>query len=736
MPKSVEKNDEDSYDGNRSSVLKRKNPHPVRRLFKPIGETQQMCRFCGWVTRENATRMVKHIISVCKKAPISNRRSMEAVVESNAERENRSLISGHNKKDIHSYFSECDNGKKRKCLYCEWKTILNLTRMRNHLVMVCKKVPVSIRAQFLKLELTELKEEDPTEKTQPECESFRIVNVLEDGVGKDFEIISTDQLPEEVESLEVMQEEGEEDVTNQNSTYYYEVNQDDDYIIHEMDENDQQTTSERITLDMADDSCGASESPTMRRKNDEQQQRSTMANKVPVVEEDSNEEDEDDGTIEVEKQQQYETEQRSIENEASEETLLNLNCDACCWCQKSLMANGGTAVMRDRKLYCSRACALAKDSAKIPERQDSSKSAQPERSRAVSGSTLLSSSSVAPKASSTPIPSKSTDNEAVARENSLRKRILLGSKPILRQKAAITSRVTKPMVTAPQSPKKRGNNGPLLRSVKVSAIKKEDAPKQMQQRQKEKPPTKEVIKKMTPIRSSTSSMDTEAAVSEEGSCHSFGGGQVYPQEAPQSVDHKLQYTKAVISRPAPDFEATAVVDGAFKKVKLSDYLGKYLVFFFYPLDFTFVCPTEILAFSDRVEEFRKLNTEVIAASIDSHFTHLAWINTPRKEGGLGKINIPLVSDITHSIAKDYGVFLDDLGHTLRGLFIIDNRGILRQITMNDLPVGRSVDETLRLVQAFQYTDQHGEVCPAGWKPGQDTIVPNPEAKIKYFERNN
>lgn len=223
---------------------------------------------------------------------------------------------------------------------------------------------------------------------------------------------------------------------------------------------------------------------------------------------------------------------------------------------------------------------------------------------------------------------------------------------------------------------------------------------------------------------------------DEGSCHSFAGGHVYPQEDVRSADHKLQWTKAVISRPAPQFEATAVVDGAFKKIKLSDYRGKYLVFFFYPLDFTFVCPTEILAFSDRVKEFKKLNAEVIAASIDSHFTHLAWINTPRKEGGLGKINIPLVSDITHSIAKDYGVYLDDLGHTLRGLFIIDDRGILRQITMNDLPVGRSVDETLRLVQAFQYTDKHGEVCPAGWKPGQDTIVPNPEEKIKYFEKNH
>lgn len=136
---------------------------------------------------------------------------------------------------------------------------------------------------------------------------------------------------------------------------------------------------------------------------------------------------------------------------------------------------------------------------------------------------------------------------------------------------------------------------------------------------------------------------------------------------------------------------------------------------------TFVCPTEILAFSDRVEEFRKINTEVIACSVDSHFTHLAWINTPRKEGGLGKIQIPLLSDLSHKISKEYGVYLDDLGHTLRGLFIIDDKGVLRQITMNDLPVGRSVDETLRLVQAFQYTDRHGEVCPAGWKPGADTV---------------
>ncbi|KAL3179309.1 hypothetical protein MRX96_038202 [Rhipicephalus microplus] len=138
----------------------------------------------------------------------------------------------------------------------------------------------------------------------------------------------------------------------------------------------------------------------------------------------------------------------------------------------------------------------------------------------------------------------------------------------------------------------------------------------------------------------------------------------------------------------------------------------------------------------RVQEFKALNAEVVACSVDSPFTHLAWINTPRKQGGLGPIKIPLLSDLTHQISKDYGVYLEDLGHTLRGLFIIDDKGNLRQITMNDMPVGRSVDETLRLVQAFQYTDKHGEVCPAGWKPGGDTIIPTPSEKLKYFQQGS
>ena len=224
-------------------------------------------------------------------------------------------------------------------------------------------------------------------------------------------------------------------------------------------------------------------------------------------------------------------------------------------------------------------------------------------------------------------------------------------------------------------------------------------------------------------------------VEDEGSCRVYAGGQVYPQER-RTSEHALHWSKAQISKPAPYWEGTAVVNGEFKSLNITDFLGKYLVFFFYPMDFTFVCPTEIIAFSNRIEEFRKINTAVVACSVDSVFTHLAWINTPRKDGGLGKLSYPLLSDLNHQVAKDYGVLLENEGHTLRGLFIIDDKGVLRQITMNDLPVGRSVDETLRLVQAFQYTDKHGEVCPAGWKPGADTIVPDPKEKLDYFTKHD
>uniref|UniRef100_A0A2K5SJT7 Peroxiredoxin-1 n=1 Tax=Cebus imitator TaxID=2715852 RepID=A0A2K5SJT7_CEBIM len=184
--------------------------------------------------------------------------------------------------------------------------------------------------------------------------------------------------------------------------------------------------------------------------------------------------------------------------------------------------------------------------------------------------------------------------------------------------------------------------------------------------------------------------------------------------------------KTGVVHPALNFKATAVMpDGQFKDIRLSDYKGKYVVFVSCPLDFTFVCPTEIIAFSDRAEEFKKLNCQVMSASVDSHFCHLAWINTPNKQGGLGPMNIPLVSDPKCSIAQDYEVLKADEGTSFRDL---------RQITVNDLLVRRSVDETLRLVQAFQFTDKHGEVFPAGWKPGGDAIKPDVQKSKEYFSK--
>ncbi|XP_033340749.1 thioredoxin peroxidase 3 [Megalopta genalis] len=202
------------------------------------------------------------------------------------------------------------------------------------------------------------------------------------------------------------------------------------------------------------------------------------------------------------------------------------------------------------------------------------------------------------------------------------------------------------------------------------------------------------------------------------------------------ISSKLLCCRPQVQKPAPDFAGTAVVDGVFKDIKLSDYKGKYVVFFFYPLDFTFVCPTELIAFSERISEFKALNTQVIGVSTDSHFSHLAWINTPRKQGGLGgDLGYPLLSDFKKEISSKYNVLLED-GIALRGLFIIDTEGILKQFSVNDLPVGRSVDETLRLIKAFQFVEKHGEVCPANWQPESKTIKPNPKDSKEYFETVN
>ena len=189
----------------------------------------------------------------------------------------------------------------------------------------------------------------------------------------------------------------------------------------------------------------------------------------------------------------------------------------------------------------------------------------------------------------------------------------------------------------------------------------------------------------------------------------------------------------LVGKNAPDFDATAVVSGDFKEnFKLSDHRGKYVLLFFYPLDFTFVCPTELHAFQEKLEQFNKLNCEVIGCSIDSQFSHSAWLNTPKKKGGIEGIKYPIVSDINKTIAKDYDVLIPDAGVALRGAFLIDKEGIVRHQTVNDLPLGRNVDEFLRLVEALQFTEEHGEVCPANWMKGEKSMKPNQAGLDSYF----
>ncbi|WP_149452745.1 peroxiredoxin [Pasteuria penetrans] len=175
----------------------------------------------------------------------------------------------------------------------------------------------------------------------------------------------------------------------------------------------------------------------------------------------------------------------------------------------------------------------------------------------------------------------------------------------------------------------------------------------------------------------------------------------------------------LVGKPAPDFsmESTKNLEKLNEDVKLSDYKGKWLVLFFYPLDFTTVCPTEITAFSDRYQEFVDLNADVLGVSSDSKFTHRAWINTPRSQKGLGPLKYPLGDDRRSQVGRAYGVFDESAGMSLRGLFIIDPEGVVRYLVVTDLSVGRSVDETLRVLQALQT----GEACPANWKPGQKTL---------------
>ncbi len=189
----------------------------------------------------------------------------------------------------------------------------------------------------------------------------------------------------------------------------------------------------------------------------------------------------------------------------------------------------------------------------------------------------------------------------------------------------------------------------------------------------------------------------------------------------------------LVGKSAPDFKAKAVVGGKIvNDFSLFHFRGQHIVFFFYPLDFTFVCPTELHAFQDSLEEFEKRQAQVIGCSVDSCYSHLAWINTPKQKGGIEGVDYPLVSDLNKTIACDYDVLIPGEGIAYRGLFLIDREGIVRHQVVNDLPLGRSIDETLRILDALLYFEKHGEVCPANWQNGKKAFKPSYDGLTRYF----
>lgn len=190
---------------------------------------------------------------------------------------------------------------------------------------------------------------------------------------------------------------------------------------------------------------------------------------------------------------------------------------------------------------------------------------------------------------------------------------------------------------------------------------------------------------------------------------------------------------SLVGKKAPNFTAKAIVKKRIvDEFSLCDFLGKYVLFFFYPLDFTFVCPTELHAFQERLDEFDKRGAQIVGCSIDSWFSHLAWLNIPKNKGGIEGVEYPLVSDINKQIARNYQVLKEEDGVAYRGLFLIDKQGIVRHQLVNDLPLGRSVDEALRMIDALIFFENHGEVCPANWKTGAKGMKPTSEGLVSYF----
>lgn len=199
------------------------------------------------------------------------------------------------------------------------------------------------------------------------------------------------------------------------------------------------------------------------------------------------------------------------------------------------------------------------------------------------------------------------------------------------------------------------------------------------------------------------------------------------------VQGSLLVMSSLVRKLAPAFQAKAIIANQIQTFSSDQLKGKYYLLFFYPLDFTFVCPTELTAFSDRAGEFRDINCELLASSVDSEYAHLAWIQTPRNKGGLGEMKFPLLADVSKRIAAGFDALLAEEGVALRASFIVDPQGMVRHASYNDLPIGRSVDEMLRLVKAIQFFDKHGEVCPANWQPGSKTIKAHPDDSKEFFE---
>jgi peroxiredoxin (alkyl hydroperoxide reductase subunit C) len=192
----------------------------------------------------------------------------------------------------------------------------------------------------------------------------------------------------------------------------------------------------------------------------------------------------------------------------------------------------------------------------------------------------------------------------------------------------------------------------------------------------------------------------------------------------------------LVAKEAPDFTAPAAMpDGTIKEdFKLSDFRGQYVVLFFWPLDFTFVCPTEIIAHDHRLDQFKERQAQVIGVSIDSQYAHFAWRNTPIDDGGIGPVKFPMVADVKHEITRAYGIEHPD-GVAMRASFLIDKNGVVQHQVVNNLPIGRDVDEMLRIVDALQFTEQYGEVCPVGWRRGENAMKPTPQGVAEYLSKH-